>query len=350
MIGDYFEILGLIVLKSAPYLLVGLILGGFIKTFVPQSFLIKHLGNHSLGSALKAALFGIPLPLCSCGVLPTAVSLYRQGASLPATFAFLVATPQTSIDAILLAYALLGSFFAIAYPISALFAAFLTSLALIIFVKESPKFSNSVLPYSACDKKNSYVLSLGEKIISALKYTTTELFAEIARPLFIGFLAAAAVALILPPNLAEKLSTYGLTYLAMLIIGLPVYVCATASIPLGCAFLMKGFSPGSILVFLITGPGTNLTSLSVLSQTFGKKVTGIYLISLSLTALLSGMILDYLVGEIQIQNFTLKSETYGLLHYISAGILLLMFLNNFLQRNFSKSKESCPSCCNKSKN
>lgn len=347
MIWNYLEVLSLIVLKSAPYLLIGLILGGLIKTFLPRSFLIRHLGNHSLSSALKAALFGIPLPLCSCGVLPTAVSLYRQGASLPATFAFLVTTPQTSIDAILLAYGLLGGIFAIAYPISALFGAFLTSLALIIFVKNHSKSSNSSFSCSIYNKKTSYVTYFREKIFSAVRYSVTELFAEIAKPLFIGFLAAAMVTLILPQDLAEKLSTCGLTYLAMLIIGLPVYVCATASIPLGCALLMKGFSPGSILVFLIAGPATNLTSLSVLSKTFGKKVTGIYLISLSLTALLSGIALDYLVDEIHIQGCALKSETYSFWHYISAGILLLMFLAQFLWKSFSQSKESCSSCCNR---
>ena len=135
----------------------------------------------------------------------------------------------------------------------------------------------------------------------------------------------------------------------MLIIGLPVYVCATASIPLGYAFLIKGFSPGSILVFLIAGPGTNLTSLSVLSHTFGKKITGIYLIAISLTALISGIIFDYLVGEIQLKEPSLKSEAYGLWHYISAGILLLMFLNHFLRKSLSQSKESCSGCHERNK-
>ena len=192
-----------------------------------------------------------------------------------------------------------------------------------------------------CNEKNPHAHSFREKAVFALKYAVMELFAEIAKPLIIGFLAAALVALLLPQDLAESLSAYSLTYPAMLIIGLPVYVCATASIPLGYAFLIKGFSPGSILVFLIAGPGTNLTSLSVLYQTFGKKITGIYLAALSLAALLSGMILDSLVGEIQLQELTLKSEAYGLWHYISAAILLLMFLNYFLRKDLSQSKKSC---------
>ena len=135
----------------------------------------------------------------------------------------------------------------------------------------------------------------------------------------------------------------------MLIISLPIYICATASIPLAYALLMKGFSPGSILIFLIAGPGTNLTSLSVLSQTFGKKITGIYLAALSVSALLSGIIFDYLAGEIQLKEPTLKSETYRLWYYLSAGIFLLMFLNYFLQKNFSQSKEFCSGCHERNK-
>ena len=341
MAWSYLKVLGGIVLESAPYLLIGLILAGFIKAFLPQSFLIRHLGSHSLGSAFKAALFGIPLPLCSCGVLPTAVSLYKQGASLSATFAFLVATPQTSIDAILLAYGLLGGIFAIAYPISALFGASLTSLALVILIKHRSKPLSLDFSCALCNEETPHAHSLREKATFALQYAVRELFADIAKPLLIGFLAAALVALLLPPDLAESLSAHGLTYPAMLIIGLPVYVCATASIPLGYAFLIKGFSPGSVLVFLIAGPGTNLTSLSVLSQVFGKKITGIYLTALTLAALLSGMALDRLVGEIRLPELPLKSETYGLWHYLSAAILLLMFINHFLRKGLSQSKESC---------
>jgi len=334
IIWSYLELLGIIVLESAPYLIIGLILAGFIKAFLPQSFLIRHLGRHSLGSAFKAALFGIPLPLCSCGVLPTAVSLYRQGASLSATFAFLVATPQTSIDAILLAYGLLGSIFAIAYPISALFGALLTSIALVIFVKHKPLSLGFSCTF--CNEETNQAYSFRKKAAFGLQYAVKELFGEIAKPLFIGFLAAPLVALLLPQNFVESLSAYGLTYLAMLIIGLPVYVCATASIPLGYAFLIKGFSPGSVLVFLIAGPATNLATLSVLSHVFGKKITGIYLIALILAALLSGMIFDRLVGEIRVPELTLESEAYGLWHYLSAAILLLMFINHYFHRTAAK--------------
>lgn len=344
MILDYLVILWQMILESAPYLLIGLFIAGLLRAFLPQEFLARHLGNNSLGSAFKAALFGIPLPLCCCGVLPTAVSLYRQGASLSATFAFLVATPQTSVDAILLAYGLLGSIFAIAYPVSALFGAFLTSLAMVIFIKSTSKVLSPVFSCAMCNEETPHTHPFGEKVTFALQYAVTELFAEIAKPLLIGFLAAALVALILPPNLAESLSTHGLTYPAMLVIGLPLYVCATASIPLGYAFLLKGFSPGSVLIFLMAGPGTNLTSLNVLSKIFGKKVTGIYLVALSLAALLSGIILDSLVGEILPKSLTPKQETLGFLHLLAALILLLLFLYHFTRKRLLGKKNHGPIC------
>ncbi len=347
MLTNYLQILWYLLQESAPYLLLGLGVAGLLRAFLPPDFLSRHLGKRSLGSTLKAALFGIPLPLCSCGVLPTAVSLYRQGASLPATFAFLVATPQTSVDAILLAYGLLGTLFALAYPVSALLAAVLTSWALLLLFRGRSGQETLAASCSLCPNTEEHTHSFGERVRFAWHYATGELFAELARPLLVGFLAAALVTLLLPPDLAEILARHGLTYPAMLFIGLPVYVCATASIPLGYALLLKGFSPGSVLVFLMAGPGTNLTSLVVLSRVFGRKVTLIYLFSLALSAIFCGVILDLLVERWPLETLTPEERTPGFLHFLAALALLGLFGKHLIwQRFFSREtgEEGC-SCC-----
>ncbi len=341
MIIEYFQILWKIVSKSAPYLLVGLLVAGILKIFVPQEFLLKHLGRRGIGSNFKAALFGIPLPLCSCGVLPTAVSLFKRGVNLPATFAFLVATPQTSVDAILLAYGLLGISFALAYPASALFAAFFTSLLMLLFLKEDQRSSREVASCPVCESCESHEHGFGEKLSSALRHSLDEVFSEIATPLLVGFLVAALVTLVLPPQLAEVLKKHNLAYPAMLLIGLPIYVCATASIPLGYALLLKGFSLGSVLVFLMAGPGTNLTSLVVLSRVFGRDAVVLYLGSLVAAAVISGVVLDAVSPKVTQTTALLASEEDpSSLNLLASFVLGILFVRHYAKRLLSPPRKN----------
>ncbi len=342
MVQAYFEILGHLILESAPYLLFGLLVAGLLRVFLPEGFLARHLGGHTLSGALKAALLGLPLPLCSCGVLPAAVGLYRQGAGLPATFAFLVATPQTSVDAILLAYGLLGGLFALAYPLSALLAALLVALAITFGLKQqATEASSPLLSCACCAEESPHRHTFSEKLTASLRHTVEELFAEIARPLLLGFLLAALVSLILPPDLAHTLSAHGLTYPAMLFLGLPLYLCATASIPLGYALLLKGFSPGSVLVFLMAGPATNVTTLTVLSRVFGKKATAVYLLTLSLSALFCGWLFDHLAGELAPKGSTETHEHSGLSSILAAILLGLLFLRELVWKRFFARTPAC---------
>ncbi len=346
MIEKYFLLLWHLFLDSAPYLLAGLVIAGLLRVFIPPEWLGRHLGKHSLVSALKAALLGIPLPLCSCGVLPTAISLYRQKASLPATFAFLIATPQTSVDALLLAYALLGSVFLWAYPLSALWGALLGATALYLLVRSPQLDFTPALACALCHEEGPHRHPWGQKLGAAFRYAFDELFAEMAWPLLIGFLAAALVALLLPPNLAETLETHGWSYPAMLLLGLPLYVCATASIPLAYAFLLKGFSPGSVLIFLMAGPGTNITSLAVLSRIFGKKITMIYLVSLMAAALTAGMLLDHLVPEFTPRTSVLgpEREVYSLGSFLAALALIFLFGRYLVWKKIFKPRSSACGC------
>ncbi|MBX6423988.1 permease [Thermosulfurimonas sp. F29] len=338
MVGAYFTSLTHLFLESAPYLLAGLFIAGLLRVFLPEEFLIRHLGGHSLLGAFKAALLGLPLPLCSCGVLPAAVGLYRQGAGLPATFAFLVATPQTSVDAIALAYGLLGGVFAVAYPLSALGAALLVALAITFGTgRRHRETTTPLLSCACCSEQNPHTHTFSEKLVASLRHSVEELFAEIARPLLVGFLLAALVSVLLPPDLARVLSAHGLTYPAMLLLGLPLYLCATASIPLGYALLTKGFSPGSVLIFLMAGPATNVTSLTVLVRVFGKRITILYLVSLILAAFVSGWIFDRLVGGFVPPGKGALEEGPGPVSVLSAGVLGVFFLRELLwKRLFSR--------------
>ncbi len=341
MLGAYFQILGHLILESAPYILIGLLIAGLLRVFLPEDFLVRHLGGHSLSGAFKAALLGLPLPLCSCGVLPAAVGLYRQGAGLPATFAFLVATPQTSVDAILLAYGLLGGLFALAYPLSALLAALLVALAITFGTQARQEVPTPLLQCACCAESSPHTHTFSEKLTASLHHAVEELFAEIARPLLIGFLLAALVSLILPADLAQTLSAHGLTYPAMLFLGLPLYLCATASIPLGYALLLKGFSPGSVLVFLMAGPATNVTTLTVLSKVFGKRITSLYLLTLALAALFSGWLFDQLAGDLVPKSVASARETPGLVSMLAAILLGFLFLRELVGKRFFARSPTC---------
>ncbi|HFC98463.1 MAG TPA: permease [Thermosulfurimonas dismutans] len=344
MVETYLKILGHLFVESAPYILVGLFIAGLLRVFIPEDFLVRHLGGHSLTGAFKAALFGLPLPLCSCGVLPAAVGLYRSGAGLPATFAFLVATPQTSADAILLAYGLLGGFFALAYPLSALAASVLVALVLTLTTRPRDLSPSSSLSCLCCDQEGPHTHTFREKMRASLRHAVEELFAEMARPLLLGFFLAALAALLLPPDLARVLAAHGLTYPAMLLLGIPIYLCATASIPLGYALLLKGFSPGSVLVFLMAGPATNLTSLTVLAKFFGRRVTLLYLGTLMAAALASGWIFDQLVPSTLLRPRSVSAEGPGLISVLAALLLGWLFVRELIWKRFSPGPTSGCGC------
>jgi len=341
----YLSRLGSFFLEAAPYILFGLLLAGVLRIFVSEEWLSRHLGGHSLKGALKAALLGLPLPLCSCGVLPAAVGLYRAGAGLPATFSFLVATPQTSVDAILLAYGLLGGFFALAYPLSALWAALLVALAIRFGAGEGPTSPAPVTTSCCCSSKESPTPSFKERISASLRYAVEDLLGEIARPLVVGFLLAALVALLLPTGLAERLSAHGLVYPAMILVGLPLYVCAIASIPLAYAFLLKGFSPGAVLVFLLTGPATNLTSLTVLSRVFGLRPVVLYLLALTLAAFSAGLLLDTFFPQVALgMGPAGGKEGLKLLHLVAAVVLGLLLTREILWKPLRKNQKRTCAC------
>jgi uncharacterized membrane protein YraQ (UPF0718 family) len=302
--------------EASPWLLLGLLIAGLMKSWVPTQILSKHLGDGKL-AILKAAIIGAPLPLCSCGVIPVATELRRSGASAPATASFLVATPETGVDSVSVSYALLGPVFAIYRPITAILSAIVTGL-LVSTIKEE----NISSPSTTDDKKTSCCASkpaikpvviekeasccststesipekpptFFSKTTSGIHYAATKLIDDIIVWLLVGLVFATLIKTFLP---ASFLLSYGSGLPAMLVmiaISIPMYICATASTPVAAGFILAGISPGTALVFMMAGPATNISTLGVIKNEMGSAVLIRYLLGISLCAIGFGLLLDW---------------------------------------------------------
>ncbi len=289
--------------QASIYILFGLLIGGLLKMFLSPTYVAAHLGNGRFSSVFKAALLGIPIPLCSCGVLPAATSLKKQGANNGATTAFLISTPESGVDSISITWALLDPIMTIARPISAFISAFVAGSAENFL--NPPDRAKQVTPNLSCPidnccdgndcspDKHKRHHGLIEKLRIGIKYAATDLWADLAGWFFIGILLAGLISVLVPDAVIAKYLGGGFSsMLLMLTFGIPLYICATASTPIAAAFIMKGVSPGTALVFLLVGPATNVTSLSVLIGLLGKRATALYLLSIAIISVLCGLAVD----------------------------------------------------------
>lgn len=315
-IERYFAELWYLLLEMAPWLLLGLIFAGLLKVYFPQKHIDKYLGKANFKSSLNAALLGIPMPLCSCGVIPTGISFYKNGASKGATNSFLISTPQTGVDSIFATYSMLGWPFAVLRPIVAFFTGVLGGIFTNIFVKEKPApvaaspspFANLKIDTAAlgkagetcdddsCNCHEPKVEDKRHSLVRAADYAFVELLQDIAKWLLIGFLAAALISVVLPDDFFSSFKGLGLLeILVVLAASVPIYICATGSIPIAAVLLMKGVSPGAALVFLMAGPATNVATMTVLGKTMGRKSLTIYLISIIGGAIFFGMLTNMFI-------------------------------------------------------
>ncbi|MCK5803493.1 MAG: SO_0444 family Cu/Zn efflux transporter [Lentisphaeria bacterium] len=291
--------------EMAPYLLLGFLAAGVLSRFVTEDFVRNHLGKGFRG-VLLASLLGVPLPLCSCGVIPVAASLRLQGAGKGATTAFLLSTPQTGVDSILATLGMLGPVFAVFRPIIAFVSGLLGGTVVELFDPEDdnvlPETTQTVPGEEATvpgETLEACCSNLGDKTkpswLAAAQYGLVELPASIRAPLAIGIVIAGALSAALPDTLAPELLGGGmLAMLAMMVAGIPMYVCATASVPIAAVLLGKGVSPGAVLVFLMTGPATNAATIGVVWRTLGKRSAIAYLSTVVVTALGAGWLLDHI--------------------------------------------------------
>ncbi len=331
-----------VVCEMAPYLLLGFFIAGVLHVFVPQKFYANYLSRKNRLSVLWAALLGIPLPLCSCGVIPTAVGLKNEKASKGAIASFLIATPQTGIDSILATFSLMGLGFAIVRPVAALITGVCGGLLVNRLVRED---NNCTV------KDNSQLSALNSqlKIYRVVKYAYYDMIRDIGLRLLIGLIVAALIQVVVPDEFFLSFGSQPLLQmLVILVIAVPMYICSTGSIPVAAALMMKGLSPGAALVMLMAGPAVNLASILVVHKSMGRRFTLIYLMTIVGFAVLFGLLLNA-AEQLSIINCQLTINNACCINasalpspfkLICATILTLLILFALMMKLFSKLRAS----------
>lgn len=279
-----------VMLDMSAWLLLGFVVAGFLSVFIDRDWLERHLGGRGMGPVFRASLFGVPLPLCSCGVIPVAAGLRSHGASKSATTAFLLSTPQTGVDSIAITYTMLGPLFAIFRPIMALATGLVGGVLVQGFGDGKEHRLQAGVP--VVDRPRG----LGPRLKTALDYGLVTLPGDIGKALLVGVLIAGLLAAVIPPDFLEPYLGRGPVSIAlMMIVGIPLYVCATASVPLAAGFIALGATPGAALAFLIAGPATNAATITTISRVLGRRTTVLYLGTVALSAFFGGWLLDGLM-------------------------------------------------------
>ena len=360
-------------LLSAPWLMLGLLIAGLLNVYLPANFLNKHLGKEGFWTTVKAALIGAPMPLCSCGVIPAAIGLRRAGASKSATTAFLVSTPETGVDSVSVSYVLLGPFMAIIRPIAAICSAIVAGVlvgrdddkqqvkpAAGADIKTSccaakpaepeaktsccaakpaepeaktsccaPKSAEPEVKTSCCDTPNAAPQSQWQKMRQAISFSCNKLLSDTMVWLMIGLFFAALVQTYVPESFLTQWGSGILAMLVVILISIPMYICATASTPIAAGLLLSGVSPGAVLVFMLAGPATNIATLGVVANELGKRAVAAYLIGVIGVALIFGFLTDYLVTEFGFVVTPLLGEEHQVLpHWLSVvcGVILMALI------------------------
>lgn len=341
------EILHLIS-QMAPYLLLGFGLAGVLHAFVPQGLYGRFLGGRSFRSVLYATLLGIPLPLCSCGVIPTAMSLRKQGASKGATVSFLIATPQTGVDSIIATYSLMGLPFALVRPLAALVTA-LFGGAMVNRFGSGKGDDDGVVATSAEEQSHTTHRGFWAKCVEALRYAYVDMMQDIGKTLFVGLVIAGLITLLLPDGFFDVFSDNPLLgMLAVLVVAIPMYICATGSIPIAVALILKGLSPGAALVMLMAGPAASAASVMVVGKVLGRRTLVVYLASIIVGAVAFGLGIDYLLPR---EWFTAKIVATSSCHegmpwlgVVCTVVLLLLLVNALLMRHSHKGHDHHCEC------
>ena len=343
------------------YILLGLLIAGILKQIIPDNFIQKHLSKNSFISVIKATIFGIPLPVCSCSVIPLAKSLQKEGASRGAVQSFLISTPITGVDSILATYSFFGWIFTIYRIVTSVIIAIVVGVIENIFNKNeqinevksscgcsdencstpkngfvlnstTPKVTSFAMSHrsvqnedsccsgsSCCDSKKNKKFS----IKAIFNYAFNTLFGDIAKSLFIGLIFGALFTTFLPKELLNSLyQNQFLTYFLVLIVAMPLYVCATSSLPIAASFLISGMSPGAAFVFLSAGPATNSVTMGVVAQMFGKRSLFIYVGAIAILSIIFGTIFDHYFGTLQIINISNSIEETSILNIFSTIIMI----------------------------
>ncbi len=342
MMMEFLNHLQHIAFITAPWLILGLILAALIRTYISNERIEKHLAQQGIWSIFKASIIGAPAPLCSCSVIPVATQLRRSGASKGATAAFLTSTPETGVDSISLSYVLLGPIFAVVRPISAIVSGIVTGLSVHLFAKDEPFQTQSTCACACCcsskapeaePEKTSCCASKPKasiKLIDNLHYSFTTLWGDMQFWLITGILVTALAMTLMPEGfLAQWGSGLGAMVL-ILLLSLPIYICASASTPIAAGLLLAGLSPGTVLVFMLAGPATNIATLGVLKNELGIRAMWAYWISISIISIVLGLSLDALIEQYNWNITAQLSDAHEMMNPwiggLSVALLALMSL------------------------
>jgi uncharacterized membrane protein YraQ (UPF0718 family) len=359
---DFFTNLYQLSLEIAPWLIVGLAASGLLQALSPKRLIARILGKPGLGSIIRAAIVGAPLPLCSCSVIPLAVDLRRQGASRGATASFLVSVPETGVDSIAVTYAMLGPFMTIARPIAAIFSAICAGLGVELIndapeqIDENPVKKCGCASEQApletrpcCNSIESPKPSPLAMLIDGQRYAFTTLFGDIAKWLIVGILVAALALTLVDPDQIAQWGSGLPAMLAITAIGIPLYVCATASTPIGAAMLYAGVSPGTVIVFLLVGPATNIATLGIVRKEFGSAGAIRYFIAVAASAIAMGLLTDLLVADLAINVADHVHEHAEFIPVWLAGAsaigLVVVGLGNFVSGRIKRKANEKTPCC-----
>jgi len=358
----------------APYILFGLLFAGVLHELVPDSIVSKHLGKSSILSVIKATIFGIPLPVCSCGVVPLATSIKKSGASNGSTLAFLISTPITGADSILATYGMFGWAFTIYRVITSMIISIIAGVLANFYGDEEeekkPKSAFSMAVPSKPSKGMNFVASpmqsnKNEEVCEstcgcdnspqierfslkkAFTYAFGTLLKDIASPLFMGLVLGAIITVAIPQNLSEILIEYSwLSYIISIAIAVPMYVCATASLPIAAGLMLSGVSPGAAFVFLSAGPATNTVTIGVVKKMLGTKTLYIYLGTIIIGSVLFGFGLDYVLRDVSVKEMIHMHEEASVIAIVSSAFLWFFVLYYMIKPYFAKTQECADgSCC-----
>lgn len=352
-----------LLLEAGIYVLFGIMAGGMLKVFLSPAYVARHLGQGRFLPVVKAALFGVPMPLCSCGVLPAAATLKKQGANNGATVAFLIATPESGVDSIGITYALLDPIMTVARPLAAFATAMVAGVAENLRKAPEPTLINAALPCNVdgcCDGTDCPPTEParhhqpGGRLMAGLHYAFVELWGDLAPWFFTGLLLAGFINALVPDDFIHGYLGGGLpAMLFMVIFGIPLYICASASTPIAAALILKGVSPGAALVFMLAGPATNLAALTVLGSLIGKRATALYLAAIATTSVICGLLLDAVYTQLGISASAAMGRAAELLPFeieLAGALVVLLIsakplgrmLGRWLRRLFSPGSPGGP--------
>ncbi|WP_461208932.1 SO_0444 family Cu/Zn efflux transporter [Desulfocurvus sp. DL9XJH121] len=337
--------------EAAPWVLLGFLVAGLIKALVPDDFIAKHLGKPGMGSVLKASALGVPIPLCSCGVVPAAAGLRRQGAGKGATAAFMISTPETGADSMAVTWALLDPVMTVVRPVAAFITAMAAGAAINLWA-DKDKSGNEELnqPVQSCCGGNCScdsapaAPSLGARLRGGLEHAFGDMLQDIGRWLILGLILAGAVSAFVPDDffhvwLGNEWASLGV----MLLAGIPLYICATSSTPIAATMALKGLSPGAALVFLLAGPATNAATVAVASRILGKRATAIYVAAIALCSLGLGWLVNRLYAALglDVTAWVLGADQEAVTWFSMACSVLLLALILRPSGGHTSHQESC---------